>query len=276
MPGSRFRAIVTERFYKSRMFFFLHSSCCKVFGKSVCHHVILSSCGALYHDARFGDICVNRYRQRLGWNIERGFGKLLRRLGCHFCAWNIRLRVKLASRDRTLQNSMLMESRNIGPWVGAPFRDALAAKIDGVAIQGVDPNDYSADLAGYVEDGGPQSCASSIASAITKYASACSQTKFVVSGWRLEFPLHCVSGFFAKPQQPGSIMRTQGLRHGIWTTRRQRAEQSHRAHHFRRPNGRLDGFADVPSAPTADQVSHILRNHNTGSSLHRSSPKPPH
>ncbi|OAA71082.1 Cutinase [Akanthomyces lecanii RCEF 1005] len=53
------------------------------------------------------------------------------------------------------------DSGNTGPWVGQPFREALYSKIgsDKLAFQGVDPQDYPANLDGYIEDGGPESCA---------------------------------------------------------------------------------------------------------------------
>ncbi|KAH8900817.1 alpha/beta-hydrolase [Thozetella sp. PMI_491] len=75
------------------------------------------------------------------------------------------------------------DSGNIGPWVGPGFRDALRARFGSVAVQGVSPDDYSADLAGYIEDGGTVSCAYSIADAVMTYASRCPSAKFVISGW---------------------------------------------------------------------------------------------
>lgn len=77
--------------------------------------------------------------------------------------------------------------RNIGPWVGQPFRDALNAQFGNgkVAFQGVNPQDYAADLNGYVEDGGPEGCALSLAQAVQKYTARCPSAKIVISGWRL-------------------------------------------------------------------------------------------
>lgn len=75
---------------------------------------------------------------------------------------------------------------NIGPWVGQPFRDALYSKIGAnkVAFQGVSPQDYPANLDGYIEDGGPQSCAISLGRAVERYSARCPSAKIVVSGWR--------------------------------------------------------------------------------------------
>ncbi|KAI1327279.1 alpha/beta-hydrolase [Xylariaceae sp. FL0255] len=75
------------------------------------------------------------------------------------------------------------DSGNIGPWVGGPFRDALVALHSGTAFQGVNPNDYAADLAGYIDDGSPQSCADSLANSVRTYYTACPDAKFVISGW---------------------------------------------------------------------------------------------
>lgn len=73
---------------------------------------------------------------------------------------------------------------NIGPWVGAPFRDALESKHDSIAFQGVDSEAYPADLAGYVEEGGSQGCADSLGSSVQSYAETCPDAKIVISGWR--------------------------------------------------------------------------------------------
>lgn len=76
---------------------------------------------------------------------------------------------------------------NIGPWVGAPWRDDLVAKHSSVAFQGVDAEAYPADLAGYIVEGGSNTCADSLGSAVRTYASACPDSKIVVSGWRSVF-----------------------------------------------------------------------------------------
>ncbi|CAG9951369.1 unnamed protein product [Clonostachys rosea f. rosea IK726] len=73
---------------------------------------------------------------------------------------------------------------NIGPWVGAPFRDALAAKTKSVSFQGVDPGAYPADLAGYVVEGGSEKCALSMGVVIDAYVKACPKAKIAVTGWR--------------------------------------------------------------------------------------------
>ncbi|XWX01813.1 hypothetical protein V2A60_009842 [Cordyceps javanica] len=77
------------------------------------------------------------------------------------------------------------DSGNIGPWVGQPFRDALYSKFGAgrVALQGVDPRDYLADLDGYIEDGGPESCAVSLGKAVERYSARCPLAKIVISGW---------------------------------------------------------------------------------------------
>ncbi|KAI9163696.1 Cutinase-like protein [Paramyrothecium foliicola] len=75
------------------------------------------------------------------------------------------------------------DSGNIGTFVGAPFRDDLLSKHSSVAFQGVDPSAYPADLAGYIQEGGSKSCAKSLATDVEVYASACPQSKIVISGW---------------------------------------------------------------------------------------------
>ena len=74
--------------------------------------------------------------------------------------------------------------RNVGPWVGGPWRDDLKSKHSGAAFQGVNPDDYPADLAGYIEEGGPQECGDSLANDVKAYSAACPDAKLVVSGWR--------------------------------------------------------------------------------------------
>ena len=83
--------------------------------------------------------------------------------------------------------SLLMcVASNIGPWVGGPFRQALYERFgpNNVAFQGVSPEDYPADLDGYIEKGGPERCAVSLANAVQGYAARCPSCKFVISGWR--------------------------------------------------------------------------------------------
>ncbi|KAI0098496.1 carbohydrate esterase family 5 protein [Daldinia grandis] len=74
---------------------------------------------------------------------------------------------------------------NLGPWVGGPFRDALVSESTGInlAIQGVSTNNYPADLAGYVEEGGSSSCAASIGESVQKYVSYCPDAKVAIWGW---------------------------------------------------------------------------------------------
>ncbi|CAH0058633.1 unnamed protein product [Clonostachys solani] len=72
---------------------------------------------------------------------------------------------------------------NIGPWVGAPFRDALAAKTKSVSFQGVDPGAYPADLAGYVVEGGSEKCSLSMGVVVDAYVKACPKAKIAITGW---------------------------------------------------------------------------------------------
>ncbi|KAI1773843.1 carbohydrate esterase family 5 protein [Hypoxylon cercidicola] len=74
---------------------------------------------------------------------------------------------------------------NLGPWVGGPFHDALVTKSAGikVAVQGVSSEDYPADLAGYVEDGGSKGCAESLGRAVQTYVSRCASSKVAIWGW---------------------------------------------------------------------------------------------
>ncbi|KAI1135548.1 carbohydrate esterase family 5 protein [Hypoxylon sp. FL0543] len=76
---------------------------------------------------------------------------------------------------------------NLGPWVGGPFHDALVAggkssNIE-IAIQGVSPDDYPADLAGYIEEGGSNSCANGLGTTVQKYISHCPDSKIAIWGW---------------------------------------------------------------------------------------------
>lgn len=65
------------------------------------------------------------------------------------------------------------------------MRDALTIKFTTttVAFQGVSAKDYPADLDGYIEEGGSNSCAVSLAAAVTNYATRCPSSKIVISGW---------------------------------------------------------------------------------------------
>ncbi|KAI8965485.1 carbohydrate esterase family 5 protein [Daldinia sp. FL1419] len=74
---------------------------------------------------------------------------------------------------------------NLGPWVGGPFRDALVDASAGVklAIQGVDTDSYPADLGGYIEEGGSNTCATSIGENVQKYVSRCPSTRVAIWGW---------------------------------------------------------------------------------------------
>ncbi|KAI1458581.1 carbohydrate esterase family 5 protein [Annulohypoxylon moriforme] len=74
---------------------------------------------------------------------------------------------------------------NLGCWVGGLFHDALVSQSSGVkiAMQGVSASDYPADLAGYVKEGGSDSCAKSLGSAVQTYHSHCPNTKIAIWGW---------------------------------------------------------------------------------------------
>ncbi|KAL7627956.1 hypothetical protein AAE478_002152 [Parahypoxylon ruwenzoriense] len=74
---------------------------------------------------------------------------------------------------------------NLGPWVGGPFRGALLSKSSDIKImvQGVSTDDYPADLAGYTEEGGSDSCARSLGAAVQVYASHCPDSKVAIWGW---------------------------------------------------------------------------------------------
>ncbi|KAF2713255.1 carbohydrate esterase family 5 protein [Pleomassaria siparia CBS 279.74] len=75
------------------------------------------------------------------------------------------------------------DSGNIGVWVGPQFKKSLKDKIDSVAFQGVNEEDYPANLAEYITENGSESCANGLASTVNAYASKCPDAKIVVSGW---------------------------------------------------------------------------------------------
>ncbi|KAI1098460.1 carbohydrate esterase family 5 protein [Jackrogersella minutella] len=74
---------------------------------------------------------------------------------------------------------------NVGPWVGGPFHDALVSQSSGIkiAVQGVSTSDYTADLAGYVKEGGSDNCAKSLGSAVQTYNTHCPDSKIAIWGW---------------------------------------------------------------------------------------------
>lgn len=53
-----------------------------------------------------------------------------------------------------------------------------------VALQGVDSTVYTADLDGYLSDGGSDDGAASLASTVNDYNSKCPNSAIIVSGWR--------------------------------------------------------------------------------------------
>ncbi|KAF2786042.1 carbohydrate esterase family 5 protein [Melanomma pulvis-pyrius CBS 109.77] len=75
------------------------------------------------------------------------------------------------------------DSGNIGVWVGPQFKKALEEKIDSVAFQGVNEEDYPATLAEYVRENGSESCADGLAATVDAYISKCPDSKIVVLGW---------------------------------------------------------------------------------------------
>lgn len=76
------------------------------------------------------------------------------------------------------------KNSNIGVWVGPQFFEALKADIKGVALQGVDPSAYPADLHGYMaEEGGSSAGAKSMAKMVIDYQTKCPKSAVVLSGW---------------------------------------------------------------------------------------------
>ena len=57
-------------------------------------------------------------------------------------------------------------------------------KLDSVAFQGVNGEDYPANLAEYVKENGSDSCADGLAASVDAYTSRCPDAKIVISGWR--------------------------------------------------------------------------------------------
>jgi hypothetical protein len=74
---------------------------------------------------------------------------------------------------------------NIGVWVGPQFFGALKTNIPQVALQGVDPTAYPADLKGYLsQSGGSNNGAASMAKTVIDYAANCPTSAIVLAGWR--------------------------------------------------------------------------------------------
>jgi cutinase len=72
---------------------------------------------------------------------------------------------------------------NIGVWVGPALMDAFRSGASSFAAQGVDASAYPADLNGYVNEGGSDSGAASMASTAAAYAQACPDSAIVFAGW---------------------------------------------------------------------------------------------
>ena len=91
------------------------------------------------------------------------------------------------------------DSGNIGVWTGPQFKDALIKELDGdVHFQGVNREDYPANLDGYAREGGSESCADACAETVDAYAEKCPEAKIFVSGWRFVFNHSLVGPSFQK------------------------------------------------------------------------------
>lgn len=77
------------------------------------------------------------------------------------------------------------DSGNLGVWVG-PFLKAslLDAFNADVHVQGVNQDDYPANLEDYVKYGGSESCAGACADTLDRYAAKCPGANVFVAGWR--------------------------------------------------------------------------------------------
>lgn len=69
-------------------------------------------------------------------------------------------------------------------WVGPQFFQSVQQTVKSVALQGVDPNGYPADLQGYLSEGGSNSGAQAMVDQIEQYAQKCPNSKIFVTGWR--------------------------------------------------------------------------------------------
>lgn len=77
------------------------------------------------------------------------------------------------------------DSGNLGVWVGPVLKDSLLDAFSGdVHVQGVNQDDYPANLEDYVKEGGSESCADACAKTVNEYAAKCSDANIFVSGWR--------------------------------------------------------------------------------------------
>jgi cutinase len=100
----------------------------------------------------------------------------------------------LANRKPCATNALVFgrgtfDSGNIGVWTGPQFKDALIKELDGdIHVQGVNREDYPANLDGYAREGGSESCADACAEMVDAYAGKCPEAKIFVSGWRCGLP----------------------------------------------------------------------------------------
>lgn len=75
------------------------------------------------------------------------------------------------------------DSGNIGVWVGPDFTNSLKSKLHSVAVQGVDAQAYQATLGDYLEQGGSNDGAQSMAQTVKDYVSKCPNSAIVMAGW---------------------------------------------------------------------------------------------
>ncbi|KAJ7150870.1 carbohydrate esterase family 5 protein [Mycena crocata] len=75
------------------------------------------------------------------------------------------------------------DSGNMGVWVGPQLKSALEDRISSLAFQGVEASAYPATLGSYLEEGGSDSGAESLASTVTDYANFCPDSSIIISGW---------------------------------------------------------------------------------------------
>ncbi|KAF2450941.1 carbohydrate esterase family 5 protein [Karstenula rhodostoma CBS 690.94] len=76
------------------------------------------------------------------------------------------------------------DSGNLGVWVGPFLKDGLLSSFAGdVHVQGVNAEDYPANLADYVKEGGSERCADACAKTVDAYVEKCPGASVFLSGW---------------------------------------------------------------------------------------------
>jgi cutinase len=101
------------------------------------------------------------------------------------------------------------DSGNIGVWVGPAFKEALLEEFGGdVHVQGVNEEDYHAELPGYVE-GGSESCGDGCARTVDEYAAKCPEANIFISGWRYAPSLSYCIGCYTDEGQPRRPLRLE-------------------------------------------------------------------